>query len=393
MKILVLARDYPYPLSHGVNLRVAPFARYLCQSHFVELVCFHDTRPADHEEDVFSKVTVFAPPAREAPKGGWAALVEKFSMAALLPASAELQSYISERLAKQEYDVVFAYEPMVTNLPKLLNVPLVVDAIDSGLLQYWREFKFAATPKRRISMAKWLGMAYFFDKKYLARADAVVLVAEEDRRYFNIGCPDTYSLVIQNGVDREFFSPSAEIQESHEIVFEGSFSHSPNVDGAIYFCSEILPIIREKVSDIHLTLVGRSPPKEIEALASDQVTITGFVDDIRPYIHRASVFVCPLRTGGGIKNKVLQAWSMGKAVVATSASVGGLNVQDGENIIVQDDPKLFAKEVMTLIQNPSARAELGRKARKTILQGYSWDAKSAELEAVMTQLLEKRKQS
>jgi glycosyltransferase involved in cell wall biosynthesis len=196
-------------------------------------------------------------------------------------------------------------------------------------------------------------------------------------------CPGKRVEVINNGVDEKFFSPQGVQIDLTNLVFEGSISFGPNKDGVLYFVKDILPKIRRKVPEVTLTIVGRNPPPEILSLACPSITVTGFVEDVRPYLERAAVFVCPLREGAGIKNKVLQAWSMGKAVVATTPSVGGLKVRNGENIIVSDDPSSFAEEVTKLLKDPAAAASIGKNAQNTINEHYTWEKKSKQLENLL----------
>lgn len=162
----------------------------------------------------------------------------------------------------------------------------------------------------------------------------------------------------------------------------------PNIDGVLYFGAEILPLIRREVPDVKFLIVGKNPPEAVRALSGPGVEVTGFVDDVRPYIEQAAVFVCPLRTGAGIKNKLLQAWSMGKAIVATSPSTGGLKAEDGVNLLVRDNPQAFADAVVALLRDCERRRALGAAGRETILDAYTWDRKAEQLEALMLNMVE-----
>jgi glycosyltransferase involved in cell wall biosynthesis len=127
-------------------------------------------------------------------------------------------------------------------------------------------------------------------------------------------------------------------------------------------------------------LVGTDPTPEVRALACDAIEVTGYVDDVRPHLDRARVFVCPLRKGAGIKNKILQAWAMGKAVVATPQSVGGLEVQEGVNVLVRPFNRGFVEAIVALLNDPARAAALGEAGRRTVLDHYTWDLKAAELD-------------
>ena len=157
----------------------------------------------------------------------------------------------------------------------------------------------------------------------------------------------------------------------------------PNQQAALFLVNEIMPSVWARKPSATLTLVGRDPPPEIRALASDRVFVTGPVDDIRPYVHEAEVFVCPLQSGAGIKNKLLQAWAMGKPVVATSLSVGGLNAVDGNNLMIRDDADSIATAVLQLVELPERRMALGIQGRKTVEGDFTWTAQAERVESLL----------
>ena len=158
---------------------------------------------------------------------------------------------------------------------------------------------------------------------------------------------------------------------------------APNVEGVVHFVDDVLPLVRRALPDVRFCAVGRDPAPAVLARRGPRVEITGRVEDVRPFVARAAVFVSPLRSGTGIKNKILQAWAMGKAVVATPESCGGLAVRPGENMVVAAGAEAFAREVVALLGDPARRAALGSAGRATVLAGYSWERKSGELEQAL----------
>jgi len=161
---------------------------------------------------------------------------------------------------------------------------------------------------------------------------------------------------------------------------------APSIDAVLYFCREIFPLIQEKISEVKFYIVGKNPSGEVRNLGSEQIFVTGYVDDVRLFLDRASVFVCPMRKGAGIKNKVLQAWAMAKPVVATSVALGGLRVVPDENIIVADGARSFAQKVVSLLENSYLREKLGRRARETVREHYSWEQQARSLEGALRSL-------
>ena len=148
----------------------------------------------------------------------------------------------------------------------------------------------------------------------------------------------------------------------------------------LYFQREIFPLLLESRPETHLYIVGSSPPLEIRRLANHpNVTVTGFVEDIREYYHRAQVVIVPLRTGVGIRGKILEGWAAEKAMVATSLACLGIRAGHGENILIADDPAEFALWTLALLRNPEHCRRLGAAGRETAVQHYEWDRLAGQL--------------
>lgn len=390
MNILVLCDRYPSSLQDGLSLRVIHYVRNLRDRHSFDLVCYGPKTEDSVVPDLFRDVVVFDMPSEMA-KSGLAKLIDAFDLGGLYPVCAGVQKHLEKVIATRNYDVIWdAGSNMLLNLPgNLKQLPLLADTVDDPVLERWRQLRQCKTLVSSVKNLKQLLMYVRFNRKYIASAAANLLVSEIDASVYSRVCPGGRVEVIHNGVDADFFHPMGSQIDSKNLVFEGSISFGPNKDGVLYFIKDILPQIRNKVPDVTFTIVGRNPPPEILALDGSGITVTGFVDDVRPYVDRAAVFVCPLRHGAGIKNKVLQAWSMGKAVVATTPSIGGLKVRDGENIIVRDDPAAFSGEVIRLLANPAEAARIGRNAQQTIHDHYTWGRKSQQLEDLLLSIARK----
>ena len=147
-----------------------------------------------------------------------------------------------------------------------------------------------------------------------------------------------------------------------------------NKDAVLYFLREIWSPIREEVPDVSFYAVGQDPPGELLEMArrDPRIRVTGYVDDVRPYISQAGVYVVPLRVGGGTRLKVLDAMAMGKALVSTSVGCEGIEISPGTDILVENDPGAFARAVIWLIRNRTKREEIGRRARELVVSRYSW---------------------
>jgi glycosyltransferase involved in cell wall biosynthesis len=148
----------------------------------------------------------------------------------------------------------------------------------------------------------------------------------------------------------------------------------PNEDGMAWFVDEILPAIRKEVPDATLTIVGRRPSAKVKALAEGRpyVSITGTVPDVRPFLEGSSVVVVPLRIGGGTRIKIYEAMGMERAVVSTTIGAEGLDVRNGEHILLADDPQSFAQSVISLLRDPARAAAIGQSAATQVRTHFGW---------------------
>jgi glycosyltransferase involved in cell wall biosynthesis len=186
--------------------------------------------------------------------------------------------------------------------------------------------------------------------------------------------------------------PSLALEEQPgEVVFVGGFNHPPNVDAARWMVHDIMPQVRTQVSEVRLTLVGKDPPEEVRALAGTDVAVTGRVPSVEPYLRRAAVILAPLRTGGGMRMKVLQAMAFGKPVVTTPLGAEGLvGERDELPVVVGRDASQLAWETARLLTDEVARRDLGQRARAFVAEHHTWEAYLNRLEGTYQELASSR---
>ncbi len=249
--------------------------------------------------------------------------------------------------------------------------------------QLWKQqFEAAHEPlKRFLYWREWRAL-YEAERRYAGEADHVVTVSEQNRAVFaNFANPARVS-TITTGVDIDFFQP-ADCTRSHSMVFTGSMDWMPNQQGILFFALEILPHIHAEVPDADLWVVGRYPSREIQQLAGPRIHVTGRVEDIRPFLQRAPVYIVPLRSGSGTRIKIFEAMAMGKAVVSTSLGAEGLPVTHGQNILIADDPREFAGWVVRVLRDRELAARLGRAARLLVEKQFTWKTVASQFEAIL----------
>jgi glycosyltransferase involved in cell wall biosynthesis len=223
------------------------------------------------------------------------------------------------------------------------------------------------------------------------RFHACTTVAEADAEVVRKLAPGVPVRVTPNGVDAAYFAPMAVPEQPETIIFTGAMSFPPNVTAVLYFYQHILPLIRRELPNVRFVVAGRDPAPQIVALASDPfITVTGFVEDMRPWLAQANLMVCPMVMGSGIKNKVLEGLAMARPVVATKLGVEALEVTDGRELAVADTPESFAATTLALLRDAEARRRMGAAGRELVLRRYTWDACAASYDALYTQLAARR---
>jgi glycosyltransferase involved in cell wall biosynthesis len=220
----------------------------------------------------------------------------------------------------------------------------------------------------------------------LRRKPAHLLFASCRDREALIGQRDNHSTVVSNGVDLNFWKRSSRTRGTNTIVFTGVMNYSPNTDAALYLIDEILPLVRRSVPDAKLLIVGRNPPPHlIDAGQRPGVNVTGFVDDVRPYLERATVFAAPLRFGAGIQNKLLEAMAMEVPVVASPLAADGLRTVGGAcpPIQVAEDRYQFAELIIRQLVDGHGNASPDANSRRFVELHFSWKESGKKLERVI----------
>lgn len=198
---------------------------------------------------------------------------------------------------------------------------------------------------------------------------------------------NTAVTVIPNGVDLAYFQPApAQERDPATLVVSGKMSYHANVAMVLHLANAIMPLVWARRPDVQLQIVGKDPGSEIRALAQHpQVTVTGTVADIRPYLWRATAAIAPLTYGAGVQNKVLEAMACATPVVTSSVALSSLTAVAGRDLLVADTPAEFAENIMTLLANPAGAADVGSHGRCFVETHHNWNHIAGRLEAVYAQ--------
>jgi sugar transferase (PEP-CTERM/EpsH1 system associated) len=394
MRILWLKSDLLPPLDTGGKLRTWHLLRHLARRHEITYLAFAEPgRPAadvDFMRTVAARVETI--PRREPRKGTWrfyvdAALhlVDPLPYAVGKYRSRAYRRRLGDLLAEQAFDLVVCdFLFPAVNLPESLPCPAVIFThnVESEI---WR--RHASTQSGVIARLLYGAQhrrMHRYEGRTLRRFDAVLAVSDADRETFTRLYPDAIRgpvHIVPTGVDTDFFKPSGSPARATQLVFTGSMDWLPNEDAMRYFCRHILPLVRAEEPDVRLSIVGRAPTPAVQSLAAEAgVEVTGRVDDVRPFMDQAAVYIVPLRIGGGTRLKIFEAMAMGKAVVSTTVGAEGLPVANGEHLLLADEPRSFARAIVRLIRDQDQRERLGDAARSLVLARYDWSAVAGALE-------------
>lgn len=229
-----------------------------------------------------------------------------------------------------------------------------------------------------------------YEARVMRRAVRTLTVSEADAAHLRALDPAAAITVVSIGVDTTYYAPGmvADTVPTYDVVFTATFDYRANEDAAAWFLTRVWPRIRKARPDARCALVGRNPHPMIRACdGHDGITVTGSVSDDRPYMAAAGVYILPIRFGAGVRVKLLNAMSMGCAIVATFAACDGIDVWDGTHVAVAPpDPAVFAGSVLSLLNDPHRRATLGRAARAFVAEQYDWSVCTPPLLTVYADL-------
>ena len=397
MRILWLNAGLLLPLDKGGKLRTWHLMRYLAAAHEITYLSFEDPGTVEADRQGMREVCAHLEtvPRNDPPKrsvrfyaGAGRHVFSQLPYAVAKYRSSAYAHALRRLLASRQFDLVVCdFLPPLVNMPARVGCPAVLFTHNVESEIWRRHVQSARNPiARGLLTAQWNRMLAFEGHAF-ERFDLVLAVSDIDRQTFDRLYPAARSRpvhVVQTGVDTTLFTPAATRPEPSHLVFTGSMDWLPNEDAMLHFVDRILPLIRKAEPEVTLSIVGRAPTPAVRRLAHQSgIVVTGSVEDVRPYVNKAQVYVVPLRIGGGTRLKIYEAMSMGKAVVSTTVGAEGLPVTAGRHIIIADDPARFAGAVVDLIRDDDLRRRLESEARRLVVERYDWSIVARELESAL----------
>jgi glycosyltransferase involved in cell wall biosynthesis len=382
MRLLWLKMGGLWPLNTGGRQRSLQMIADLSRRHAVQVVT--TAGPADDADGLAARLSqceqVTSVPFGAAKQGSAAFLgALAGSWCSPYPVDlwrwrpAEVRRLVETRLARHHIDLIVAdFLCGAVNLPRRVDVPVVFFEHNVEYV-IWKRLADVerAWWRRALLEVEWRKMRRC-ELAACRKADLTVAVSEDDRARLASGAGEADIVSIPTGVDTDYFSPGGTEQPAR-LVFSGSMDWYPNEDAMLHFVGEILPRVKQRVPDVSLTIVGRNPSERIRALGQQPgIDVTGTVADVRPHIREGSLYVVPLRVGGGTRLKIFEALAMGKPVLSTTVGAEGLGAVPGRHLDIADGPGVFADRVVALLGDPGQRASLGAEGRALVESQYSW---------------------
>jgi polysaccharide biosynthesis protein PslH len=409
MRILVVSPFLGYLGADGGRTVIFNTIRNLSARHEVLYLSFATEEDLAHLPELvpYCVETLTVPLAGAAAlstPGGWRYLGRRLranllSLFTCTPVVAEkcrsraMSEAIRSLLARQRPDVVHLFFPqMARYVEECGGVPTVMDTSDAALLGVFRR---AMTGRRIWSKLYYLMQWLFwvrYESRYFPRFGKVLSVTRQDAAAINLVLPelDVYGDAVAVEIP-ELPRENAARSQGRKIGFLASFSHRPNVDAALYFADSIFPLVRKSLPDAEFVVAGKNPPASLAGREAEGISCVGFVPEVSAFYSSVDLVAAPLRFGGGIKLKVLEAMACGKAVVATSVGAEGIAGAGEKALAVADTAEEFAAAVVALLDDAAARNALGESARQLIERRFSWGRFMTDLDAIYSRLVQARR--
>lgn len=398
VKILWLSHLVPYPPKGGVLQRSYNLVRELAKYHDVDLLAFNqkpmmlthypdiETGLADarkHLAEFCGRIEVLQLPVDKSRYGRHLiALKSLFTRPYNINwlVSDEYAERLQQWLVQQRYDLVhfdtISFAPYLPLLPAGIATALDHHNIESPMLI--RRAEMERNPLKKFYFWQEGVRLRHYEATHCPQFSTNITCSDLDTERLLQISPTCDAQTIPNGVDIDYFKPAEQTAEGDELrlIFVGRLNWYPNAQAVTYIAETLWPLLKRRWPDIKFDIIGANPPAAAKALAAQDTNfiVHGFVDEMRTYMHKATVYVCPITDGGGTKLKMLDALAMGKAIVADPIACEGIKVVDGVNVLFASTPEAYVERIAEFVDSPTKRTSFGRAARELIENEYSYAA-------------------
>ena len=393
MNVLLLTQVLPYPPDSGPKVKTWNVLKYLAQRHAVTLVSFVR---GDQSDDVrhlkqYCQAVYTVPMQRSATRDaryiarsfltGQPFLMVRDNRAAM-------RRLVDRVAAVQRFDVAHADQlNMGQYAERVPGAFKVLDAHNALWLLYKRLWETMSLGLRKLLLGRDWRLLKAYEGRLVREFDAVLAVSHEDKAALQEAAGRPVDIaVIPIAIDTDEVTVIEREAEPRHILHVGTMYWPPNIDGVLWFAHEVYPLIRQKRPDVCFDIVGARPPQEIAALNGDRtgINVTGYVADLTPCLQRAALMVVPIRAGGGMRVKILNALAQGIPIVSTTLGCEGIAVTSGKDILIADAPSEFAAAVLNLLDDGNLANQIAARGRQTVIKKYDYRTVCRPLDDVYT---------
>ncbi len=384
MKILIALSRFPFPIEKGDKLRAYYQLRELSRNNELYVVCLTDKMPS--EEELY-EVKKHCKQLEIVQLSFFSRLINLLK--AIFSSdpfqvhyfeSSKMKDTIAYLISTNNIDICYVQLLRIfKNIPFELPTKYYLDYMDA----------FSEGMKKRIQFSLWyekfiVGIEAkrlrIFEEKIASFFDGHSMISQSDTDTFSEKLKEKLD-IIPNGVSEDFFvTKTPEIPKEYDLIFTGNMGYHPNIQACKYLVQEILPALKLKGVQVKICLAGIDPTPEVMALKNDNVTVTGYVKDMKDYLVRSKIFVAPLFSGSGLQNKLLEAMAAGLPVITTSLTNKALKAKDKKEIIICNESIKFAEQIIFLLNHPAEASEIARLGRLFVRENYNWRACNTLLE-------------
>ncbi len=392
MKILFVCHRFPYPPQRGGKIRPFNIIKHLGKTHEVTVASLVRSRA---EADAGKGIEPYCKKyfmGRVSKRSIGVNFLKNFlflkplSMAYFY--SSELKQFIDQEIKKTKFDLIFVHCSSVAQyVEHISDIPKIMDYGDMDSQKWLFYSKVRNFP---------LSFMYLYEGVSLMKAEKQIadrfslcscttFLEKETLDDYHTGAVTDW---FPNGVNTDFFAPSGEVYEPDTLCFLGRMDYFPNQECILDFCQYTLPMIKEKRPDVKLLIIGADPSKRILELDRiPYVTVTGSVEDVRPYVQKCAVNIAPLNIARGTQNKILESLSMGVPVVTSKVAAGGVDAVPGEHFLIAEGHEAFAAAVISLLENPDKRDQLSKAGRSRMMNNHNWEKSMDKLDLIIEKYL------